>query len=111
MIKLGNTARHLRQSLGLKQREVADALGVSVVHLCNIENDKSVPSQALLDRYRELWGIDLYVLSWCMNGDSSKLPPAVRKSAEQLAKAWKGQISAILNRRREDDSPCSTSVK
>ena len=63
MIMLGNTARHLRKSLGIKQREAAEALGVSVVHLCNVENNKSAPSAALLARYRELWDVDLYVLA------------------------------------------------
>jgi transcriptional regulator with XRE-family HTH domain len=111
MIKLGNTARHLRDVLGLKQREVAEALGISIVHLCNVENNKSSPSPALLARYKKLWGVDLYMLAWCLSGDLKKLPPAIRAPAEKLAEAWREQIRVILNRRREDDSPCSSFVR
>ncbi len=109
MIMLGKTARKLRDAFGLKQRDVADALGISVVHLCNIENNKAAPSAAILESYREIWGVDLYVLAWCLYGDVSKLPPAVRKSANELAKAMQKQIDSIVKRRREDDSPCSVS--
>ena len=44
MIYLGKTARHLRESLGLSQRAAAKQLNISCVHLCNIENNKAMPS-------------------------------------------------------------------
>jgi transcriptional regulator with XRE-family HTH domain len=105
MTVLGKTARDLRHSLGLSQREVASLLGVSVVHLCNIENNKSAPSQALLDRYRDLWGVDLYVLAWCQTGDIEKLPAGVRTAAKRLATAWKERISS-LEREARDSRKC-----
>lgn len=107
---LGKTARHLRETQGLNQREAAELLDVSVVHLCNIENNKSAPSPALIERYRELWGVDLYVLAWCLNGDIKKLPPAIRKPAEELAKAWNKQLG-IVTKRTDAISSCSTSAK
>ena len=94
MIQLGKTARHLREMKDLNQREAAERLGITAVHLCNVENDKAVPSSSLLARYRELWGIDLYVLAWCLNGDVNKLPASIRKPAEQLAKAWQKQLES-----------------
>lgn len=93
MIKLGNTARTLRESRGLTQRDAAALLGVSVVHFCNVENNKSAPSRALIDRYREVWGVDVYVLAWCLHGDTSQLPPAVRKSATALTRAWRNELN------------------
>ncbi len=78
-IHVGSTARYIREMHGLKQREAAQQLGVSVVHVCNVERGKSSPSSDLLDRYRELWGIDLYVLAWCLHGDINRLPEAVRE--------------------------------
>ena len=108
MIMLGRTARHLRETKGLTQREAAEQLGISIVHLSNIENNKSMPSPALVDRYRHLWGVDLHVLAWCMNGDVKKLPPAIRKPAEELAKAWSKQLGAVAQR-TESSSSCSTS--
>jgi transcriptional regulator with XRE-family HTH domain len=111
MIPLGKTARYLRAIQGLSQREAARQLGISVVHLCNIENDKSTPSPALLDRFRELWGIDLYVLSWCRNGDIEKLPPAVRESSRALAEAWQKQLNDLVQSKKRSSLPCSTSDK
>jgi transcriptional regulator with XRE-family HTH domain len=91
-IKLGNTARRLRESQGLTQRQMAESLGVSVVHISNIETNKADPSRDLLDRYAQLWGIDLYVLAWCLHGDIQKLPPAIRKTASELGRLWQKQL-------------------
>ena len=110
MINLGKTARHLRDSLGLTQRAAAKELGISVVHLCNIENDKAVPSPSLLDRYRELWAVDLYMLAWCLHGDVEKLPKAVRKPMAELAKAWQEQLRRVASVGK-DVTSCSTSNK
>lgn len=97
-ISLGKTARELRDSLGLTQRAAAEALGISYVHLCNIENDKSSPSADLLDRFRELWGVDLYVMAWCNYGDTNKLPMPLRKAAAKLADAWQQQLALQIGR-------------
>ncbi len=110
MVSIGTTAKTLRESLGWTQRQTADELGVSYVHLCNVENNKARPSQALLDRYRDLWGIDLYVLVWCENGDVEELPHAVRNAASKLATAWRKRIDDLIEEQRKDsDSPCSIS--
>jgi transcriptional regulator with XRE-family HTH domain len=96
-IKLGNAARELRESLGLSQRDAAERLGVTPVHLCNVEKNKTAPSQALVDRYRELWGVDLYVFAWCRHGDISKLPKGMQAAARALSKGWEQQISNCLS--------------
>src|SRR5437016_10786988 len=96
MIHLGKTARYLRERKGLSQRAAAEALGISQVHLSNVENNKAVPSPKLMERYRQLWGIDLYVLAWSLFGDLSKLPPALRGPATALAKAWKKELGDLL---------------
>ena len=112
MIYLGKTARHLRETLGLTQRAAAKALGITCVHLCNIENNKSVPSPALLERFREIWNVDLDVLAWCLHGDAEKLPKRLRKPMAELARAWQEQLgSAAARNRRDTSSPCSTSDK
>lgn len=98
MVMVGSTAKQLRQRFGWTQRETADALDVSYVHLCNVENGKTQPSQALLDRYRQLWGIDLYVLAWCENGDEYDLPDNVRDAASQLAKSWRKRIEECISK-------------
>lgn len=98
MIKLGGTARHVRDKLRLTQNQVAEALGITVVHLSHIENDKASPSRSLVDRYRELWNVDLYILSWCMNGNVESLPEAVREPAARLAEAWTQELGDFAKR-------------
>jgi len=110
MIYLGKTARHLRESLGLSQRAAAEQLGISYVHLCNIENNKAMPSPNLLERFQKLWNVDLYVLAWCLHGDAENLPKALRKPMTELAKAWREQLGSLAARHRKDvTSPCSAS--
>jgi transcriptional regulator with XRE-family HTH domain len=110
MIHIGKTARYLRESLGLTQRAAAEQLNISYVHLCNIENSKAMPSPSLLERFRELWNVDLYVLAWCLHGDAEKLPKALRKPMTELAKAWREQLGTIAVRHRKDvTSQCSAS--
>ncbi len=92
MISLGDTARRLREKLGLNQKEAAEALGISNVHLCNIENDKSEPSTELQDRYLELWGVDLHVLAWCESTDYSRLPKKMQAVAAELGELWAEEI-------------------
>lgn len=91
MIKLGGIARRVRESKNISQKDAAELLEVSVVHLCNIENNKSAPSADLIARYRDLWNIDLYVLAWCLKGSTDKLPKQVQKAASQLSAYWKSQ--------------------
>jgi transcriptional regulator with XRE-family HTH domain len=98
MIFVGKAARFLREKLGLTQREAASKLQISYVHLSNLENDKAAPTRNVLEKFRELWGIDLYVLSWCMGGDLKKLPMAFRDPARKLTEAWKKQIDALITR-------------
>lgn len=99
-ILLGDTARQLRESLGMTQRAAAQSLGISFVHLCNIERNRAAPSQALIDKIRDLWGVDLYVLAWCNSGDTSKLPAPLRKAAADLADGWRRQIDKAVRQQR-----------
>ena len=96
MIHLGQTAKYLRERKSLSQRETAEKLEISQVHLSHIENNRAIPSPALLDRYKRLWGVDLYVLAWCLHGDADDLPDEVRKPMHALAAAWKKQLGDVL---------------
>lgn len=111
MIKLGTTARYLREMHGLNQKAAAEELGVTVVHLCNIEKDRATPSPRLMERYRECWGIDLYILAWCLHGDMEKLPESVREPMAALAEAWQDQLRDVAVRCGTEVRSCSTSDK
>ena len=105
-IKLGKTARYVRKMHGLKQKEAAEKLGISVVHLSNLENDKAAPSTDLLDRYRECWGIDLYVLAWCLYGDVKKLPAALQEPMAAIADVWQRELEEVAARIGNGGDPC-----
>lgn len=94
MISIGKTAKSIRETHGLSQKEAAEKLGISNVHLCNLENDKVSPSTDLLERYRDTFGTDLYVLAWCEHGDVEMLPKSVRAAARRLQEAWKSRLRA-----------------
>ena len=96
MIHLGATARRLRECKGLSQKDAAERLGISAVHISNIENNKAAPSRDLLDRYRQLWGVDLYVLAWCLHGDPDDLPESVRAPMRLLGQAWVRELGDLV---------------
>ena len=92
MIKLGSTIKYIREAKGLKQREAATVLGISDVHLCNLEHDKARPSTNLVIKIQQMWNVDLHILSWCLHGDLKRLPEAVRQPMEELARAWRSEF-------------------
>jgi transcriptional regulator with XRE-family HTH domain len=100
MLSVGESARCLREQLGLSQKDAAVELGISNVHLCNIEKDNGNPSPELLAKYRELWGVDLYVFAWCRTGDVAGLPKQLRTAAKSLSSGWQQQIDKQITKRR-----------
>lgn len=101
-IKLGDAARELRESLGITQRDAALALGITDVHLCNVEKNRSAPSSALMDKYRQEWGVDLYVFAWCRHGKTSDLPKSMQKAATTLLKGWNARLESVAAEYRTD---------
>ena len=101
MIHVGQTARYLRERKGLSQKVAAEALGISSVHLCNIENNKSIPSTGLLQRYQTLWGVDLYILAWCLHGNIGDLPENIRRPMAELAKAWRKELGDLVDVKKQ----------
>jgi transcriptional regulator with XRE-family HTH domain len=105
MIHVGKTVREFRESLRLTQYEMASELGITNVHLSNIENDKSFPSQDLIERFRARFEVDLYILAWCRSEESGKnLHPTLRKPASLLAKAWEDRLQDVVRRHRKAES-------
>jgi len=92
MIRMGEAIRYVRETKGLTQRAAAELLGVSDVHLCNLEHGKARPSAQLLNKMRIEWDVDLYILSWCLYGDLQRLPKAVRRPMKRLAEAWRAEL-------------------
>jgi transcriptional regulator with XRE-family HTH domain len=57
----------IREATGLTQVAAAKMLGISVVYLCNLEHGDKLPSLRLIDRISKAWGINPYVLAWCLD--------------------------------------------
>jgi transcriptional regulator with XRE-family HTH domain len=99
MMHIGKTARYVRERKGLTLRAAAELIGISHVHLCNIENNHAVASLQLLEKLKEVYGVDLIVLGWCLYGDLNRLPPAVRGPMKSLGEAWLkelGDLATVL---------------
>ena len=96
MMSLGSTARSVRQSLGLTQRAAAEALGVSGVHLSNVERGVTPPSALLISRFAQVYGIDVYVLNYCTGKDNSDVPERVRQARRKLADALRRQLGQTV---------------
>ncbi len=101
MIHVGSTARQLRESLGLTQVEMAGRLGISSIYVSRIENDHAFPTRQMIERYREKFGIDLYVLAWCQHGEIEKLPASLRQPAAALAKACEKRFEKLVEQNRK----------
>lgn len=62
-LPIGDTIRSLRQSKNLSQRAAAKELGMSHVHLNNIENGHVSPTLKCLEKFSDAWGQDVYLLA------------------------------------------------
>jgi len=85
MKHLGKIVRLVREKSGLTQIAAAKKLGISIVHLCYVENGQRGMSPKLHNKYQQLWNVDLYVLDWCIKGDC---PPEMQKVAKILSDSW-----------------------
>lgn len=110
MINVGDAAVMIRQSHGLSQKVAAKKLGVTTVHLCNIEKNKTQPSASLVARYTELWGVDVYVLAWCLR-DDAEVPAALRSTVRRLEQLWKKELRKTLESSKNAENQGSTAPK
>ncbi len=94
MTALGSTVRYVRETVGMTQRAAAEALGVSSVHLSNVERGVTPPSASLMARLTEVYGIDVYVLCYCTGDDDA--PEAVKQARRKLAEALRCQLGDVV---------------
>jgi hypothetical protein len=72
---------------------MAALLKTSPQYLCKLETGRVPISKKMVDKYREVLGIDLNVLEWCEYGDHAKLPAQTRVAAKRLSKIWMDELS------------------
>lgn len=69
--------REVRKHLGWTQRHAAKVIGITHVHLCNIENGKADASLKLIGEMNHSYGYDLIVSAWMASGE--RLPPFTKR--------------------------------
>lgn len=109
MINLGEAARHLRERLGLSQRAAAQELGISHVHLNNIENGKASPTAAMIEKYYQAWNIDLYMFAVANFTTDDRVPASLQSAVGKMRQAWNTEIESRILSRQEDVDRCSGS--
>ena len=100
-IKLGDAIKFVRNKFRLSQRDAANELGISFVHLNRVETGKASPSQEVLNKFREVWGVDVYLVAVCFFADPTKLPEKMRGPILKLKDAWKSEFENVINSRME----------
>ena len=58
-MKIGEKLRQLRSDKGLTQPELAEAMGIEQSYLSKLENDKSLPSNDVLNRMLDVFDLDI----------------------------------------------------
>jgi transcriptional regulator with XRE-family HTH domain len=106
VIQLGNAAKYLRKRFGFTQQTTAGLLDISVVHLSNIENGKTSPTAAMIERFFDTFGVDLYMLAVVKFGALNRLPQSVQKSSKALIDAWDQEIEERIDSFRLDADSC-----
>lgn len=81
---IGGRIKAVRLERGLTQRELAQLVGLSDIHVCNIENGAFNISRKSAEKLAEVLGVGV---EWLLNGDESKKDfPADKKMINWL---WK----------------------
>ena len=78
----------------MTQKAAAESLGISAVHLSNVERGVTPPSASLISRFTEVYGVDVYVLSYCTEGGDA--PEGVRQARRKLAEALQRQLGETV---------------
>lgn len=80
----------------MTQKAAAEALGVSSVHLSNVERGVTPPSASLISRFTEVYGVDVYVLSYCTDAEDDDVPEGVKQARRKLAEALRRQLGTTV---------------
>lgn len=87
---LGKRLREVRAAIGIEDRDLfAERTGISKSTIANYERGDRTPDADMLERYRDVWSVDL---NWLVTGHGSMfLTPDY---------AWPGPVQAFLDARK-----------
>lgn len=94
-MNLGEAIRDIRKQKGLKQKDLATAVGITHTYLSSVENGKNEPGKGLLTRISQALEVDEILLKF-MAFDSSDVPESKRASFAVLEPTLKSLIKDIF---------------
>lgn len=94
-IPLNEALRRIRETLGWEVKRMAQELGMAPLSLSGREAGKDPVSVALIERVRDLTGLDPYVLAYCLFVDHSALPAPVQEKLDALKDEWMKQLDIM----------------
>lgn len=91
---IGQSARNIRDALGLTVEQMADKLDMAECVVKAIEDGEG--SEPPMMRYGSRLGIDLYCYAAAYYLDMDKMPVAMREAATALREQWKLHIEETI---------------
>jgi len=92
VIKKGKLLRLLRESLNLRQDEVAEDCGISASYLCLIEGGYKTPSGAVLTDLANRYNVPAILFEW----NEDDLERTTNKEERELVDKINGFMDALL---------------
>jgi len=90
----------IRDAVGWSKRRMAAEMGIAFGQWAQYEQGLVQLSLRRLDRFRELTGIDPYVLAYFLYVNTSKLPKPVQEKMEGLKEEWMTQMKIMRQMRQ-----------
>jgi transcriptional regulator with XRE-family HTH domain len=63
-MKFGKHIKAARNRRKCIQKNAASILGITAIHLSNLEKDKSTPSLELIESIHAYFGVNVYICAW-----------------------------------------------
>lgn len=90
-MNIGNAIKEIRKRKGILQKDLAGKVGISVNALCLIENEKTFPSMANINKICEALGVAQSVLMFFSISEED-IPEHKRELFHTLAEPLKDNI-------------------
>ena len=78
-MSIGQAVKLCREATGSTQREAAKRLGISNVHLCNIERGHSSLTRGMAARMQRFWGANPMIVAWLRNPPKHDRVPSTER--------------------------------
>ena len=98
---LGRTIRTIRERIGESPDEMAAKLALDPAFLARLESGDETPMPWHIERFDEVYSVNLWTAMWCFFGDNTKLPEAVQRSASAITAMWDQDMAEYFGRHQD----------